>query len=300
MFQVFFLAIGGYPCLFSMRLIIMKVDLHCHTTASDGILSPASLVRRCVEEKVSVCAIADHDTIAGIYEASQEGKSSGVDIIGACEFSVKSAHGDFHLLGYGIDPGNPRLVSELQRIKSVREKRIPMIVEKLRESGVMIDADEVFAEAKGGAPGKPHVARILVKRGYADDFEIAFTTYLGKGAPGNVPKEKIDPELAFELIRESGGIAVCAHPKSLGISCEDTERYLSRYIPLGLKGIEVYANMHSPEDVLCYIDMTARLGLFTTGGSDFHGDKNESIGFYGQGRPVPESCARSLLDAMGV
>ncbi|HNX59976.1 MAG TPA: PHP domain-containing protein [Spirochaetota bacterium] len=278
----------------------MKVDLHCHTTASDGILSPASLVKRCADEKVSVCAIADHDTIDGIIEARSAGDAAGVHVIAACEFSVRCPHGDFHLLGYGIDTGNARLAAELTRIKNVRAKRIPMIVDKLRECGVTIDAEEVFREAKGGAAGKPHVARVLVKRGYAEDFESAFEKYLGNGAPGNVPKEKIDPDVAFELIKESGGVAVCAHPKSLGLSYDDIAAYLKEFIPLGLRGIEAYANMHSPEDVLMFIDMTDSLGLFTTGGSDFHGDKNEVIGFYGGGRPVPESCARSLLSAMGV
>ena len=278
----------------------MKVDLHCHTTASDGILSPSSLVKRCVDEKVSVCAVADHDTLDGITEARIAGDAAGVNVIAACEFSVRCPHGDFHLLGYGLDTGNARLLAELARIKNVRAKRIPMIVEKLRECGVTIDAEEVFREAKGGAPGKPHVARVLVKRGYSVDFESAFKKYLGNGAPGNVPKEKIEPDIAFALIKEAGGVAVCAHPKSLGLSYDDTTSYLNTFIPLGLRGIEAYANMHSPEDVLQFIDMTDRLGLFTTGGSDFHGDKNESIGFYGGGRPVPESCARSLLSAMGV
>jgi predicted metal-dependent phosphoesterase TrpH len=276
----------------------LYTDLHCHTSASDGLLTPAALIRKALDEGIGIIAIADHDTIEGIGEAVFEGKKTGVKVIPACEFSIDYGPGDFHLLGYGIDCGNIELDRALSRIKTIRENRIPLMVERLAATGIDITAEEVFEEARGGSPGKPHLARVLVRKGFARSFAHAFDAYLGMGKPGDVPKEKIPVESAVSLIKNAGGIAVCAHPVSLELKRDATEHFLKNLFSLGIAGVEAYANMHDDDDVGAIIGMAERIGLIVTGGSDYHGDKGEILGCYGGGRRIPEKCSRDLLSLM--
>jgi 3',5'-nucleoside bisphosphate phosphatase len=281
-------------CKYTRGRSFMKIDLHCHTTASDGIYSPSDVVRLSRQADVSHIAIADHDTLSGIEEAVQCGKSCNISVIPCMEFSVDHHGGDFHLLGYFVDHTNTALLTEVDRLRQTRELRIPLIVERLQAAGIDITAADVAVEAGGGAPGKPHVARALIKKGIVATFDDAFSRYLTHGAPGDVPKEKISAETAFESIQRAGGVAVCAHPVSLGYGKEELVSFIKKMISLGLAGIECYSNMHSDDDVSMYCDIARSFSLAITGGSDFHGDKAEHLGEYGSGRLIPASCVDEL------
>lgn len=277
------------------------VDLHCHTTASDGILTPSNIIRQATAEGISVMAIADHDTVNGLDEAFQTATKRGLCLIPAIELSVAYEDGIFHLLGYGIQHENQDFKDKLIQLKRIREERVLRIIEKLKHVGVELTLDDVRNELNGDAPGKPHVARALVKKGYATDVNAALKKYLNRGAPGYVPKEKIHPESAFELIRSAGGFPVLAHPKSLNCeSYKEYDRFIQRCENLGLAGIEVYAGIHDDEDVEMFSGIAKQHKLITTGGSDFHGDNGRRLGYYGEGRPIPESCSQSLLQLTGI
>jgi 3',5'-nucleoside bisphosphate phosphatase len=270
------------------------IDLHCHTNASDGILSPAALVKKACDENIRTIAIADHDTVDGVDEAINEGNKCGMNVIPSIELSIDYPHGEFHLLGYYSDWNNADFLSGIAKIRESRERRIPLIVDRLRAVGIDITESEIIEESGGGSVGKPHVARVIVRKKYASSFEDAFDRFLGTGKPGDVPKEKMTPERGFDLIRSAKGIAVCAHPVSLSLSDSDLESFLKKYIPLGLAGLECFSNMHSDDLVTRYCTIAQSLSLFITGGSDFHGDKHETLGCYGENRIVPVSCAEDL------
>jgi 3',5'-nucleoside bisphosphate phosphatase len=272
------------------------IDLHCHTAASDGVMAPSRLIKHAIQEGIHVLAIADHDTVNGIEEAIQAAKGTAVRFVPAIELSVDFPPVDSHLLGYGIDHKNEDFLRQLARLKSIREARIPRIVEGLNKAAVELTAEDVKEISRSGAPGRPHVARALVKKGYAPDVNSAIRTYLVRGKPGYVPKEKINLATAFKLIKNAGGWPVLAHPASL--KCGDPgefNRVIASCIPHGLIGIEVYATIHEDEDVEMFSEIAMRNNLIATGGSDFHGDKEERLGYYGKGRIIPDSCASSLL-----
>lgn len=272
------------------------IDLHCHTTASDGLITPDNLIRQAVIEGISVIAIADHDTVNGLEEAIRGAKIADIGLIPAIELSVDYTNGIFHLLGYGIQYENREFRDKLIWLKRVREERILRIIEKLKHVGVELTHGDVQNELNGDAPGKSHVARALVKKGYAPNVSAALKTYLNRGAPGYVVKEKIHPESAFELIKSAGGFPVLAHPKSLNCDgMRDYDRFIQRYTSLGLAGIEVYASIHDDEDVAMFGDIAQRHHLIATGGSDFHGDNGSRLGYYGDCRPIPDSCSQPLL-----
>ena len=275
------------------------IDLHCHTTASDGLVTPSNIIKQAAKEGIAVIAISDHDTVTGLDEAAQVSEKEGVCLIPAIELSVAFPKGDFHLLGYGIQYEHQDFRDKLAPLKCIREERILRIIERLNLAGVNLTHGDVQNESNGATPGKPHVARALVKKGYATDVYAAMITYLNKGMPGYVPKEKISPGSAFELIKSANALSVLAHPKSL--KCEDPEEYnqiIQILISLGLDGIEVYATIHDNQDVELFNEIAQRYNLIATGGSDFHGDNGRRLGYYGDRRPIPESCFHSLLQVI--
>ena len=271
------------------------IDFHCHTTASDGLMTPRDLIRRAKKEGIKVLSIADQDTVDGLIEVMPLADNK-ICLIPAIELSVAFPRGDFHLLGYGIDYTNQDFRFELERLRSIREERLHRIVKRLNEVGISLALKDVEDEAQGAVPGKPHVARALVKKGHAADVASAIEDLLNEGKPGHVPKEKISAEVALRLIRNAGGTPVLAHPKSL--ACENLETYeriIESYIPHGLVGIEVFATIHDDGDVEIFNDIAQRHNLIATGGSDFHGEDGERLGYYGKGRTIPINCAQSLF-----
>lgn len=279
---------------------MLMIDLHCHTTASDGVLTPENLVIRAGNEGVTVLAVADHDTVGGIDEAMTAARQRNICLIPAIELSLDFPTGDFHLLAYNIDHHNQQFINTIQKLKSARDERIIKMVQKLNAINIHLTVEDIMKECDGAVAGKPHMARALIKKGYASDVDSAIRKYLVKGKPAYVPKEKLDIATAFKTLRHVGGVPVLAHPKSMKCA-DDNElnKTIESFIQCGLAGIEVYASMHDHADVRRYKEIARRHNLFITGGSDFHGDKNERPGYYGQNRPIPTHCADALLEVIG-
>ena len=248
------------------------VDLHLHTTASDGVLSPARIVQYARGKGLKAIAVTDHDTIDGNKEALDEGQRLGVEVIPGVEISAQFDLGSMHILGYFIDIGNKTLNEKLSLLQETRAKRNPHMVEKLRELGVEISYDEVLCASGGGQVGRPHFAHVLLKKGYVNTVQEAFDRYLGKGAPAYVDKFRFDPKEGMGLIREADGIPVLAHPFTLHIpSARQLNALVTELTQSGLMGIEVYYREHTDDQITIYKDLAERHGLLVTGGSDYHG-----------------------------
>lgn len=266
-----------------------KIDLHCHTSASDGLLKPEKLLDLAVANELSYCAITDHDTVDGINEAIQYSKQLDVlTFIPGIEFSVDYPDGSFHLVGLEIDHRNEQMNEDIKYLKDKREKRGIRIVEDLNKHGIEIKYEDVNKVANGASLGRPHIARVLLNKGYGESLNEIFKNFMVKGKPGYIKKEKISLRRAIELIRLAGGVPIIAHPVSLNFkSWTDFESILQECIELGIRGIEVYAHMHTDEQVERFMDFANKYNLIISGGSDYHGDKDEKIGYYGNERIIP-------------
>jgi predicted metal-dependent phosphoesterase TrpH len=272
------------------------VDLHIHTSGSDGIFDSKVLAEKCKESKISHYAVCDHDTVISLANSVTYASQLGINCITGIELSCEFPPGDFHLLGYNIDYTNSHLLELLHFYNDQRKTRIDKILVKLKELGIEISKDELHLD-EDVTPGKPHIARALVRRGFYDSVDDVFETLLGRGMKADVPKIKIPIDDAFNIIKESGGRAVLAHPASLRLNENEVYSLLKEMKPKGLYGLEVYANMHSDEYVKTMMSFADELKLIKTGGSDFHGDKEgELIGHYGYKRPIPESVIEGLME----
>jgi hypothetical protein len=243
------------------------VDLHCHSTASDGECPPAEVVQRAKEAELAAIALTDHDTTAGVAEAVRAGAASGVRVICGCEFSTRAPWGELHLLGYFLDPEHAGLQTFLVETRAARRRRGEQMVSKLQQLGVDIDLADLEDQVGAGAVGRPHVARALVERGASADINEAFERYLGRGRVAYV--EKPLPTLArvTTLVHEVGGLAVAAHLGDHG-----SEGQIREFQAQGLDGIEVRHPSHSPVTEARLTRLAERLGLGMSGGSDWHGD----------------------------
>jgi len=254
------------------------IDLHVHTSMSDGTCPPERVVKMAREKGLRAIAITDHDTVDGVPRARQAGMELGVEIIPGVEMSTEWPSGIMHILGYFIDIRNERLLQALHYLRSGRMERVPKIVEKLRACNVVISADEVRREAVGGAPGRPHIAEIMVREGYVRTIQEAFDRYLRKGAPAYVEKQKMSPQRAIEIILEADGAPVLAHPYSLNLHTEsDMESVLTELISYGLAGVEVYYPRHTTPQIASYHGLAKKFHLAVTGGTDFHGANKPDI-----------------------
>jgi 3',5'-nucleoside bisphosphate phosphatase len=265
-----------------------KIDLHTHTTASDGIYSPRQLVDLAVRSGVVAMAVTDHDTVDGLPEAAEYAASLGFKLYPGVEFSIDYDAGSFHLLGLNIDYTNERLRKTVRELAEHRATRAYRIIDDLKKSGIDLPIEEVLREAGDGSMGRPHVARVMVNHGYAPNIREIFQHYLVKGKPGYVKKVRIRFEDAVDLIRECGGIAVVAHPVSLECgSMDEFEELLEGFVRKGVEGLEAFASMHTVEQAALYSEIAMKHNLLQTGGSDFHGDKDETIGHYRKENPIP-------------
>lgn len=250
------------------------VDLHTHTTASDGFHSPADNVRLAQAAGLAAVAVTDHDTVAGVAEAQAEGERLGVIVVPGVEVSTAIGRLDIHVLGYYCDLNDQRFLSRLQQLRDARSVRNEAILRNLRKLGLAITIDDVL-RCKGTTPdggrsiGRPHIADALVERGAVASRKEAFDRYLGKGAAAFAQIERITPEQAAGWIHEAGGTAVLAHP---GLYGNDDE--VERLAAGALDGIEVFHSDHSPEQEARYAALAGRYNLITTAGSDFHGARN--------------------------
>ena len=248
------------------------IDLHTHSRHSDGSLSPRQLVQLAKERRLRAIALTDHDTVAGVEEALEAGNELGVEVVPGVEISAQHPPGTMHILGYYINASNGRLLEALKKLQQARAARNPKIIERLQALGLEISTTEVL-DLSAGQVGRPHIARALVNKGYVSSIDQAFSLYLKKGAVAYVEKFRFPPKETIAAIREAGGIAVLAHPFTLGMERpEELFQLLVELREMGLEGVEVYYPDHSKEKAVLYEDVAKRLGLVCTGGSDFHGN----------------------------
>jgi len=244
-----------------------KVDLHSHTLASDGALSPRDLVRKAIEHGVSVLAITDHDSTEGIAEARAEAsRRPGFTLVPGLEINCDVEGAEIHVLGYLVDHEAPWFQEFLREQRAARTERVHRLAARLAELGMPIDPAEVLALAGEAAPGRPHVAQVMVKRGYVKSVREAFDKYLRSDGPANVPRHRLTPVEAIGVIRRARGVPVLAHP---GLA--DRDAMIPALVDAGLGGIETYYAEHSTEQVRKYLDLCRRFDLVATGGSDYHG-----------------------------
>lgn len=249
------------------------VDLHAHTTASDGSFSPAELVALALGKKLSAVGITDHDTIAGWDEAFVAGAELGIEIVPGVELSTSYEGGRFHLLGYYFERES-QLAQTLEEIQRERGHRNSQIFANLEKLGVPLEEEEVraFAGRVEGELGRPHFARAMVARGYVGSTQEAFDQYLADGSPGYASKKVLSPQEAIALIHEAGGVAIWAHPPHRKkFSYDELEERLRDWIGWGLDGLEIYYSEYTPEDAAWTLAMTEKYNLIGSGGSDFHG-----------------------------
>ena len=241
------------------------VDLHMHSTASDGSRAPADVVRAAKRASLTAIALTDHDTVAGLPEAQATAAELGIRLVNGVELSAVEGTSETHLLGLHLQDTGV-LERGLEGLRQMRARRAQQIVERLEELGVHIGYDDVLAQAAGGAIGRPHVARALVGAGWATDQRDAFDRYLGAGRPAYVAKEQLLMRDAIAMIHDAGGLAVLAHPGPSG-----TRERLESLRVQGLDGVEVKHPGHSPSDTTRLRTLSEQLGLVPSGGSDWHG-----------------------------
>lgn len=266
----------------------LRIDLHAHTSFSDGDLTPEALVRRAIARRIGVLAITDHDSIEALPLA-RAAAGSALELIPGIEISTSEGGLDLHILGYFIDPGHRELVVRLARFREERTVRMRRMVERLGELGIPVELGEVFEIAGQGVVGRPHLAEALVRAGHAENADDAFRRLLGAHGLAFVPRPVFPPAEAIALVREAGGISVLAHPGP-GLVDSVVELLAAR----GLGGIEVWHPQHGALAVRRYQALAERLGLLETGGSDFHGEgRSADLGDL----PVPERALLALKRA---
>ncbi len=270
----------------------MRADLHTHTNASDGTLSPRELVREAGRVGLRVLAVTDHDSVDGIAEAAEEAGRVGIHLVPGVELSTDVPGTEVHILGYFVDWQDEEFGAVLRRLRQGRWARAQEMVRRLNQLGVPLTFEEVARQADG-AVGRPHVARALVAGGYVASFQEAFERYLGKGRPAYVERERFTPEEAVQVVLRAGGVPVFAHPLWGG----ERER-VAQLVRCGLRGIEAYYPDHSPQDVRRFLDWAQEFGLVATGGSDYHGPGPASKAPLG-GTYVPPEAVEALWQARG-
>lgn len=246
-------------------------DLHAHTTASDGALSPVELVRLAKAQGLKALAVTDHDTVEGVFEAAREAEELGIELVAGVEVSANYGDVPVHVLGLFVEHREPWLNDFFSEAGERRVARVHEIVGKLQKLGVDIDAEEVFARSSHGTVGRPHVAEVLVERGIVSDLTEAFARFLGQDGPAYVGYERVTFADAVSLIARAGGLSSLAHPVLL----EDDD-LIPRMAAENLQALEVYHKDHTPEKIAQYEKLADELGLLCTGGSDFHRPDGES------------------------
>ncbi|MDE3058642.1 MAG: PHP domain-containing protein [Bacteroidota bacterium] len=247
----------------------IKADLHTHTNRSDGIYSPDELIRKAHSKGIVILGITDHDNLGAFPRAIEFGASLGVEVIPGVELSANVAEKEIHILGYFVDFTNGRLLEYLKLLRDERAKRAVRIVEKLNQLNIPLKFESVQRRAGSGAIGRPHIAMVLVDEGFVSDYQTAFNRYIGFGCPAYEKKFNLAPAEACSLIASAGGLSFLAHP---GRSVDD--KLLKTLIKSGLDGIEVVHPSHNENLVSHYRGIAARNFLLESGGSDFHGGKD--------------------------
>ncbi len=268
-----------------------QVDLHIHSTASDGRLSPADVVHKSAKRGLTIIALADHDTIDGIIPALAAAKAyPQLRVIPCVEISTDVPHGEVHVLGYFIDYTDHELEARLDRMRHSRRGRAQGMVAKLGNLGIHIDWQRVQEIAGGSSMGRPHIAQAMLEKGYITSIKEAFTKYIGRDGPAYVEREKLTPAEAVKLILRANGLPVLAHP----LTINDPETMVIELKAAGLVGLEAYYNGCTADEITRLVSLAKRYNLIASGGSDYHGLDDSTETMIG-GAEVPMESAEQLI-----
>jgi len=268
----------------------VRIDLHIHSTASDGALAPAAVIGAAIAGRLDIVALADHDTTAGVAEARRAAQGR-IEVVPAIEVSSTHDGMELHILGYFVDPDHPVLLSYAQQALQRREERMQGMVRRIQELGIPIAYEDVAAGAGAGTIGRPHLARALVDAGHVRTVQEAFDRFLADGGPAFLPTELLAPREAIDLIHDAGGIAVWAHPPF-----EFLDRELERFVEWGLEGIECYRPLNTASQTRRLEEAARTYDLLTTGGSDWHGEWSGPLGSFS----VDRARLEGLLERGGI
>jgi hypothetical protein len=278
----------------------VPIDLHTHSTASDGSLTPTELIELAATIGLDSIALTDHDTLEGIDEAAVAADRVGIELVPGVELSLDWDRGGMHLLVLWLAPEGGPLQDRLAELRVARNSRNARIVDRLNELGLEITLEEVEHEAGTGSVGRPHIAAVMVRRGHVPDIRAAFDDYLGNGRPAYMSRDRLGPEEAIRLARQSGGVPVLAHAHTMGLdNVAEVEAMMRRLADAGLVGVECHYGSYDTDERAGYVRMAARFGLLPSGGSDFHGTyKSEvALGTGSVGIGVPTEILEPLRAA---
>ncbi len=266
------------------------IDLHIHSTYSDGTVSPAGIVALAAGNGVKYIAVTDHDEVAGIAEAVAAGNECGVRVITGVEINTDLGRQEVHILGYGFPVDSPVMLAGVAERKEARIIRIKQMVERLAQIGRPVELARVFEIAGHGSAGRPHLAKAMFEAGQARSYNEAFDKYIGNGCPAYMPRVHFTPEDAIKLIHAAGGVAVLAHPGKLS----DPHKVIMKLICEGLDGIEAFHFDHSIKDSNKMLKLAKRHGLLCTGGSDYHGSFGPRVSEIGSVE-IPDDISREII-----
>jgi len=273
------------------------IDLHTHSTCSDGTLTPTELVQAAKAAGLQALALTDHDTVQGLPELMEAGQAFDLEVIAGVELTVRSDLGSMDILGFWVPTGQSGLTQALEYLNRQRLERNQEIASRLQGLGLDVTYEEIAAKAGEGTIGRPHIAQVLQDKGYVKTVQEAFDKFLATGGKAYMPKIVLSPEKAIALLKAEGATVCLAHPKIYRrLDAASLEGFLTRMKPLGLEGIEARYSEHTPEETRAYENLAKRLGLVTCGGSDFHGAIKPDIRL-GKGRGdlfVPYSVLEGL------
>lgn len=254
------------------------IDLHVHSTKSDGTFTPAQLIRKALDRRINVLSLTDHDTVAGVEEITALGEEKGIRVLPGVEISAIYPGGTFHLLGYNIDLTHEGILGMLSKYQHARATRNERMAVKFQEMGIPIHIDELKAGLTANdSLGRPHFAAKLKELGVVTNLNQAFKEYLGTGGKAYIEKEIFTPEEAINIVRQAGGKAVLAHPASLYLEGDQLYQKLAYLKEQGLDGIEAYTSAHNRKQMRIYRDLAIHFGFLISGGSDYHGSNKPSV-----------------------
>jgi 3',5'-nucleoside bisphosphate phosphatase len=277
------------------------IDLHTHSTASDGSYAPTRLIELALERGLKALALTDHDTLAGVAEARARAAGTGLTFIAGVEIEIEMETGEFHLLGLSLAGDCAPLESALLRVQAARRERNGLMVQKFQAAGIPITLEELSGIAGGEIISRAHFARLLVRKKVVSSIDAAFKRLIGKGMPFYEPRACLELGQAASLIRAAGGVAVVAHPVSLGLHGPALRTHFMSCRDRGVGGIEAWHPNHTVKECHRLEKLARGLGMIATGGSDFHGDHlpNRRLGFTSGGREIPDSILETLPPSPG-
>lgn len=277
------------------------IDLHVHSTVSDGTLDPCELVEYAAKKNLAAIAITDHDCITGIKEAKKCGEKYDVEVISGIEFSTRYMDTEIHLLGLYVDENNETFVKGLDNIVNSRNSRNLKMIEKLNAYGFNITTEDVISTADSDIYTRAHFAKALLNKGYISSLREAFDKYIGNNGPCYVSREKVTPKIAIELIRSCGGVPILAHPTLYNMDLRQLDSLINKLTQFGLLGIEGIYSLYTKSEEKYIKDFADKYNLVISGGSDFHGSNKQNIDLgVGRGQlKIPYSLLELIKEKSG-